>query len=84
MKHPNSRIYDRAAHRDPGQDRLGKTSTEKLLVEQVVAAAARVCVLDTIKSARVGNRTSRVENHRQSVSGTQPRADISRVNHFSR
>ena len=33
-----------------GKTGAGKTSTEKLIVEQVVADGARVCVLDTIKS----------------------------------
>jgi uncharacterized protein len=33
-----------------GKTGSGKTSTEKLAVEQVVAAGARVCVLDTVKS----------------------------------
>ncbi|HXL66623.1 MAG TPA: DUF87 domain-containing protein [Xanthobacteraceae bacterium] len=33
-----------------GKTGAGKTSTEKLAVEHVVAAGARVCVLDTIKS----------------------------------
>jgi len=33
-----------------GKTGSGKTSTEKLIVEHVVAAGARVCVLDTIKS----------------------------------
>lgn len=33
-----------------GKTGSGKTSTEKLIVEQVVANGARVCVLDTIKS----------------------------------
>lgn len=33
-----------------GKTGSGKTSTEKLAVEQVVAAGFRVCVLDTIKS----------------------------------
>src|ERR1700677_680794 len=33
-----------------GKPGAGKTSTEKLAVEHVVAAGARVCVLDTIKS----------------------------------
>jgi len=33
-----------------GKTGSGKTSTEKLIVEQVVAAGARVCVLDTQKS----------------------------------
>jgi hypothetical protein len=33
-----------------GKTGSGKTSTEKLLIEQVVASGARVCVLDTLKS----------------------------------
>lgn len=33
-----------------GKTGSGKTSTEKLAVEQVVEAGARVCVLDTVKS----------------------------------
>lgn len=33
-----------------GKTGSGKTSTAKLLVEQVVASGARVCILDTIKS----------------------------------
>lgn len=33
-----------------GKTGSGKTSTAKLAVEQVVAAGARVCILDTIKS----------------------------------
>lgn len=33
-----------------GKTGSGKTSTEKLAIEQVVAGGARVCVLDTIKS----------------------------------
>lgn len=33
-----------------GKTGSGKTSTEKLIIEQVVAAGARVCVLDTAKS----------------------------------
>jgi hypothetical protein len=33
-----------------GKTGSGKTSTDKLAIEQVVAAGARVCVLDPIKS----------------------------------
>lgn len=33
-----------------GKTGSGKTSTEKLIIEQVVASGARVCVLDTLKS----------------------------------
>lgn len=50
MKHP---IPDAALEQHTailGKTGSGKSTTAKLLVEQVVASGARVCVLDTIKS----------------------------------
>ncbi len=47
-----------------GMTGAGKTSTTKLLVEQVVAGGARVCILDPIKSDHWGLTSS--------ADGTQP------------
>ena len=46
-----------------GKTGSGKTSTEKLLIEHVVAQGARVCVLDTIKSDWWGITSSASGKH---------------------